>query len=774
MSALERAFAYSSGTRDCCEFIEEQLSPLPSLADQLADGYVHVSKRHGHAAANRWLRRNRKGLVEPSFVLGRFLPIQPALTRAMNSIVNRAPTTIEGLHAASQWLKSVEKRLIIGSLNATHDDEALVNHAQAQAAAIDKKASLLIGEIAKVNKLQRLGLLPPAERPRIASSGKALSKQFRDYQDACARIRNQLTPPPFIGDFRFQQWHYLRPLCISVVRATAIEFGRAKCKLHGIAPPSDKLPGKTQLARLSCSLWWRRKLRRQCGRAVEQVMREAHRVHKQAGIYCSDFTVERRRAQKFRNNALLETMEAINQEGQVFTLAELAEKGLANPDHRRAELMLRISDTEAEARRLGHTGMFYTMTTPSKFHPVIAKNCVRNPKYQGATPREAQQYLQGLWAKIRAKLARDDVGVYGIRVVEPHHDGTPHWHLLLWMKPEHEAQVTSTLREYAEEAHPEELFNRWGKTSARFDAKRIDYKKGTAAGYVAKYISKNINGEQFPGAKRYGVDNDKYGHDKDDAAPRIEAWASVWGIRQFQFLGLPSVTVWREVRRLTEKQEQMLKDWEAATRPHPCAATRFAQIREAANAGQWDKFLRLMGGPMTKRKDQPVKPWVEIKMNTGPNVEQFSHATGEYYGAEAVVAKGRYGEEQKVTFGLVATGRPGFSSEYMTRVYKWQVRAKGARSGVGFQAEGEAESPWTRVTNCTQGVDIEPREPSPAELKAQLERLKAWQSSEIYQVERDAEYEDAIAAREAARILFAPVPPSPYSEEEEFFPPELC
>ncbi|MDP0947687.1 replication endonuclease, partial [Klebsiella pneumoniae] len=76
---------------------------------------------------------------------------------------------------------------------------------------------------------------------------------------------------------------------------------------------------------LSCSLWWRRKLRRLAGRRLEQVQREAHRVHRRAGIYCSDMSVERRRAQHHRNRALLETLEAINQEGQVYTLAELAE-----------------------------------------------------------------------------------------------------------------------------------------------------------------------------------------------------------------------------------------------------------------------------------------------------------------------------------------------------------------------------------------------------------------------------------------------------------------
>ncbi|MDQ7735792.1 hypothetical protein QT231_24125, partial [Halomonas sp. SpR1] len=150
---------------------------------------------------------------------------------------------------------------------------------------------------------------------------------------------------------------------------------------------------------------------------------------------------------------------------------------------------------------------------------------------------------------------------------------------------------------------------------------------------------------------------------------------------------------------------------------------------------------------------------------------EFSHATGEV--REGIEAKGRHGESKLGTFGIVVSDGRGNEHEYLTRFYKWEVRSKSQRPQ-GGSGGGEAASPWTRVTNCTQGPDIQPREPSPEEQSAQRERLEEWKRSEIYRAEAEDAFREGQEAIEAARKLFAPVPKYAQSEEEEFFPPELC
>ena len=379
------------------------------------------------------------------------------------------------------------------------------------------------------------------------------------------------------------------------------------------------------LRRVACQGWWRRQLRKLQSAKMEGIARDLRIVNQKKQIYCSDFNVNRRRVQKDRNRKILEGLKATNKAGQSFTLQELSDKSVSKPENRRNELMVRIRGFQEVAERYGHKALFVTVTCPSEFHPYSGSK--ENGRYSNKSVNDGSRHLNKCWANFRSFLARRNCGQYGFRVAEPHHDGTIHYHFLLFVDGSDADFISEGFRTYFLHKYKP---NERGAKKYRVDIKR-DLPTSAAAGYIAKYISKNIDG--------HGVDKDLYGHESKNSSQRIEAWASTHRIRQFQQIGGPSVTVWRELRRIKVDVDGDV-----------------GKLRSAADAADWSAFVLLMGGPFARRVDAPLSPMYRDTVNL---------STGELLSG----ALSKYGDLVKGSL----LGLSGSVGEIVTRTIEWVI-----------------------------------------------------------------------------------------------------
>ena len=205
-----------------------------------------------------------------------------------------------------------------------------------------------------------------------------------------------------------------------------------------------------------------------------------------------------------------------------------------NAARRSAKIYARLKGLEQFCGSRGLEGYFVTLTLPPKFHPNPANG---NSTWNGATPSQGHAELQKRWRSIQRRVGENGGKCFGVRVEEPHEDGCPHWHALVFVAPKREAILRKCIARV------------FGSDLAA-QVERIDRTRGSGASYLLKYISPTLlDSEVDTTLLEEGASQSK----KTGKATRYDAHRATWGARSIQFFDVPgSSTLWDEVRRIKE------------------------------------------------------------------------------------------------------------------------------------------------------------------------------------------------------------------------------
>lgn len=382
------------------------------------------------------------------------------------------------------------------------------------------------------------------------------------------------------------------------------------------------------LSKITCEKYWFRIMRKTQKQMIEHIAIACGEVSKKTHSYISADGFRNHLNNVKKNFDFLKAMivENIDNPEEQAELFDMYLRSSSNPAIRRNEMMARLNGLEAWAEESEHQALFLTLTAPSAYHATL-HNGQNNPKWNGASPKETQVYLNNVWKQFRALLAKRDIKFYGMRVAEPHHDGTPHWHLLVYIKAKDRDEFVRLFKLKALEIDGNEK----GAKKHRSKVEDCDPKKGSATGYIIKYIVKNLDGY----AKDGEMSDEMPNLSLKDNAKLANAWASLWNIRQFQFYGGASISVWRELRRLVAGQIDNDK---------------IEDMRICADMGCYASYMKRQGGALAKRTEQQVKLHYE---QLEPN---------------------QYGEKRKKIDGIQAVNNP--LETIKTRNKKWAIKKK--------------------------------------------------------------------------------------------------
>ncbi|WP_408063424.1 replication endonuclease [Vibrio amylolyticus] len=780
---IERGYQPASIEPDNINFIERDLldanprdhewrkqffANLPHyLGKYFAKRYEQIGENQGYAKANIYLREK----------------MQPAVDR------------VRMVLAKYKHLPSTQK---VALLSDDSSDENNTNQNDFAHGKKNQQQSFNFEQAEKNRKPVTNRLLAELEPDELKAMANIIS-------DIVSQYHLNVVVPKYQGDTEEEIDNAAKNTYEDVAKFITMMFGIVAPRKYKKQTPLSAL---NDLSRMIDEKWWLGKLIR-CRKIMREHLAIAiGQVSFNASAYASWDCIREHKEQQKRNWDAIQNMLLTDEEtGEEIELKEMILRSVSNPAIRRHELMARCRGCEDIGNELGLQGLFLTLTTPAKYHNSYKKGGFID-HWNGASPREAQAYLNNVWQRIRAKLGREEIRWFGVRVAEPHHDGTPHWHLLIWVKPEDVAAVREIFISYATKEDKEELqpsFDRNEKRAAkkkniqgpmnykaRCDFGYIDPEIGSATGYIAKYISKNIDGYAMDGEM-----SDETGKPVAEMAKNVSAWKSRWAIRQFQFFGGAPVTTYRELRRFANQNKAAFMDYlfqlnyqqlvkfydelevkvgrKFVGAPIPVSIikrkTKFdskylinllgdiyqptmendnptaVDVMKAADHGNWHGYIMGQGGPFVARENLLIRNCYEVLPFASPHGEDVRKLEG--FDASGVFVKTRIKTwtigkkkpieeaeealEKRVTYEFDKKGSCPSTWKFIKRVTTFEPKT--AVEGGALDLHGTSGSSRSSVNNCTEPEKtVQVRELSPL-IEYEISRL-------IYEYELDDSFRE--------------------------------
>ena len=157
-----------------------------------------------------------------------------------------------------------------------------------------------------------------------------------------------------------------------------------------------------------------------------------------------------------------------------------------SPHRYYSEIQNRVNTLSTIAKQKGLKAIFMTLTLPSEYHKHkllhrrgIKDVLIANPKYNGISAKDAVKELTRMFARLRHDRALKDGltkenRIY-FRVNEPHKDGTPHTHILMFVPVDRVTRIKKAFKHLFDE---------------RANDIQDDIQNSTS--YVMKYINKTL------------------------------------------------------------------------------------------------------------------------------------------------------------------------------------------------------------------------------------------------------------------------------------------